>query len=60
MEDKTVILIIALSWLGVLEAIALCMGFDGVAFASVIGAIAGLAGYEIKDHSEALRRLFSR
>lgn len=40
---------LALACITVLEAIALCKGIDGVLLTTVIGVIAGIAGYKFNE-----------
>lgn len=48
MEDSTIKAIAAMFCITVLEAIALLSGINGLMLVSAIGALAGVAGYEIK------------
>lgn len=45
MEDKTKIIIAAISGIVILEAVALFNGINGSLLALVVAAISGLAGY---------------
>ena len=49
MEDKTLIIIVALIVLAVVEIAALGMGYDGAILASVVGIFAYTVGF--KHHS---------
>jgi len=49
MEDNTIKAIVAMGCITVLEAVALATGIDGLMLVSAIGALAGIAGYEIKS-----------
>lgn len=49
MSDKTVIILVAISGIFLLAAIAMFKGFDGVLYMSALALIGGLAGYEIKS-----------
>lgn len=48
MEDKTVKEIVVIVCIAGLEALAMLLGIDGAMLALAIGALAGLAGYELK------------
>jgi hypothetical protein len=48
MEDKTALSITAIACITVLEAMAIANGIDGVAFATALSLIAGIAGYQVK------------
>lgn len=48
MDDNTIKALAAMGCITVLEAIALSLGIDGVLLATAVGALAGIAGYEIK------------
>lgn len=48
MEDSTIKAVAAMFCITILEAIALLNGVNGLMLISAIGALAGVAGYEIK------------
>ena len=47
MKDETILAVVAMVMIGVLLAVALYMGYNGVLLASGIGILAGLGGYEV-------------
>ena len=49
MEDKNKIVVIAVFSLVLLEVLAILKHIDGIILSLVIAAIAGLAGYEMKN-----------
>lgn len=48
MEDKTILVIIAMILVAVMQMWALIMGHDGTILMSALAIIGGLAGYQIK------------
>jgi len=46
---------VAIAGLVVLEAIAICKGFDGVGFSLVVAGVAGIAGFKISDYVREVR-----
>jgi len=48
MEDSTIKALFAMGCITALETIALLSGINGVMLAGAVGALAGIAGYEIK------------
>jgi len=52
LDDSAKLKIVAILAICVLEAIALALGVDGAALATVLVVIAGLAGYEVGKKKE--------
>lgn len=48
MKDQTLLSSVAIGAVTVIEGIALYLGHDGAMLALAVGAVCGLAGYEIK------------
>ena len=48
MNDRSILALVAILSLTVLESVALACGHDGILFTVVVGAVCGLAGYEIR------------
>lgn len=56
MKDETIVAIIAIIGIVALECMALYMKIDGQIFSVVVGAIAAIAGYEIKAKQNGTKR----
>jgi len=48
MKKELPVIVVAITVIGILEAIALFKGIDGAYFVPAVSLISGLAGYEIK------------
>jgi len=44
-KDKTIGLIVVVSWIGIIEVVALFQGIDGQIMISAIGGLVGIFGY---------------
>lgn len=53
MSDQTILIIVALICITLIEVTALFLGFNGALLTLVIGALAGLVGYEVKARKSA-------
>ena len=49
MEDKNILLVVAMILIAILEICAMLKGIDGHLFGAVVAVISGLAGYKIKS-----------
>jgi len=52
MQDKTIVTLAAIAAISGLEVFAIHSGIDGIVLTTVIGALAGLAGYKMKRGSK--------